>query len=84
MSARKARGEKVDSKNIRKHKNDVFRLTELLNRDMQMSAQMSDAVYKDMSYFIEQMKHEEIDLKQLKIRGKTKEEILSDLAKIYL
>lgn len=84
LSTRKARGEKVDSKNIRKHKNDVFRLTELLNRDMQMSGQMSDAVHKDMSYFIEQMKHEEIDLKQLKIRGKTKEEILSDLAKIYL
>ncbi len=30
------------------------------------------------------MKHEEIDLKQLKIRGKTKEEILNDLANIYL
>ena len=35
LSDRKAAGEQVDSKNIRKHKNDVFRLTELLDRNQQ-------------------------------------------------
>lgn len=33
LSDRKAAGEHVDGRNIRKHKNDVFRLTELLNQN---------------------------------------------------
>lgn len=31
LAERKARGEHIDSKNIRKHRNDVFRLTDLLD-----------------------------------------------------
>ena len=31
LTDRKAAGEHVDSKNIKKHKNDVFRLTELID-----------------------------------------------------
>lgn len=37
LSARKAAGEKVDSKDIRKHGNDVIRLSQLLTPDMQVS-----------------------------------------------
>lgn len=39
LSDRKAAGEQVDTKNIRKHKNDVFRLTELLDQDSFIHAQ---------------------------------------------
>jgi hypothetical protein len=38
LSMRKKMGEPVDSKNIRKHKNDVFRLTDLLNPEMRIAA----------------------------------------------
>ena len=53
LSDRKAAGEQVDSKNIRKHKNDVFRLTELLDQDQQALAFLPDRVKNDMQEFIE-------------------------------
>ena len=34
LTDRKANGESVDGKNIRKHKNDVFRLTELIDPEL--------------------------------------------------
>jgi hypothetical protein len=58
LSMRKKMGEPVDSKNIRKHKNDVHE-------------------------FIERMKEETVDLKQLGIVGRQKEDILDELNEIY-
>lgn len=46
-------GEQVDSKNIRKHKNDVFRLTDLINPEIKIPA--SDAGIKDINDFVERM-----------------------------
>lgn len=42
LSKRKAAGEQIDSRNIRKHKNDVFRLTELLDREMEPLSYLPD------------------------------------------
>ena len=84
LSDRKASGETVDSKNIRKHKNDVFRLTELIDQNQDKLNDMSEAVRDDMQTFFERMETEEVDLKQLGIRGKTKESILNQLRKIYM
>jgi hypothetical protein len=83
MSDRKAAGEQVDSKNIRKHKNDVFRLTELLDQNQEKLPYLPDAVRKDMSKFIELMAEEDVNLKQLGVLGKTKQEILEQLSFIY-
>ena len=83
LSDRKASGEIVDSKNIRKHKNDVFRLTELLDQNHEPLNDMPAAVRDDMQAFFERMGTEEVDLKQLGIRGKTKESILDQLRGIY-
>lgn len=74
-------GEPVDSKNIRKHKNDVFRLTDLLDPEMKITA--PEAVINDVHEFIERMKEETVDLKQLGIVGRQKEDILEELGKIY-
>lgn len=38
LTDRKAAGEHVDSKNIKKHKNDVFRLTELIDPAVKITA----------------------------------------------
>jgi hypothetical protein len=81
LSMRKKMGESVDSKNIRKHKNDIFRLTDLLNSEMRVAA--PQAVINDVHEFVERMKKEPIDLKQLGIVGRQKEEILEELKKIY-
>lgn len=83
LTDRKAAGEQVDSKNIRKHKNDVFRLTELLDQNQEHLSFLPDTIREDMGSFIERVSTEDVDLKQLGIRGKTKDAILSQLSSIY-
>ena len=84
LTQRRAQGEQVDSRNIRKHKNDVFRLSELLDQKMEPLDKVSDAIKADMQEFINCMVDEEVNLKQLDIRGKSKEQILDELRQIYL
>jgi hypothetical protein len=79
---RKKIGEPVDSTNIRKHKNDVFRLTDLLNPEMRIAT--PETVVNDVHEFIEHMKEENVDLKQLGIVGRQKEDILNELSEIYI
>ena len=83
LTERKAAGGQVDSRNIRKHKNDVFRLTELLDRNRKTAMYVPNAVLDDIRAFIERMALEEVDLKQLGILGKTKEVILEELRSLY-
>lgn len=81
LSDRKASGEHVDSKNIRKHKNDVFRLTELIDSSIPIPAPAS--VRDDIHIFVSRMAGEEVDLKQLDIVGRSKEQILQELEDMY-
>ena len=84
LTQRRAQGEQVDSRNIRKHKNDVFRLSELLDQKIEPPDKVSDAIKADMQEFINCMVDEEVNLKQLDIRDKSKEQILDELRQIYL
>lgn len=84
LFVRKKAGEHVDSRNIRKHKNDVFRLTELLEGDGTAPLHVPDAILSDMKAFMERMESEDVDLKQLGIFDKTKEEILNQLRIMYI
>lgn len=79
MSNRKAAGEQVDSRNIRKHKNDVFRLTELLDREMEPLPYLPDSIKSDLAEFLKNMKSEDVDLIQIGIRDKSKEAIVEEL-----
>ena len=83
LSDRKAAGESVDSRNIRKHKNDAFRLTELLDSNQGPLPNLPDTIRSDMNEFIERMLPEAVDLKQLDIPGKTKSDILNQLRIVY-
>ncbi len=83
LSDRKTAGEQVDSKNIRKHKNDVFRLTELLVPGQDQPLDLPETNINDMRHFCENMATEDVDLRQLGISGKTKEDILNQLRTIY-
>ena len=82
LTNRKAAGEQVDSRNISKHKIDVFRLTELLVEDT--TIEVSPSIKEDMSIFIENMKTQEVDLKQLKIVSRTKDDVLNELDNLYI
>ncbi len=55
--------EKIDSKNIKKHRNDVFRLVQLLSRDV--SVDVSETTRKDLLRFLEMEAVDPVDLKAL-------------------
>lgn len=80
LKQRKSNGEHVDSKNINKHKNDIFRLSRIITGE---KVGISTIIYNDLMEFINQMEKETIDLKQLGIRTSNKEEILNDILNIY-
>lgn len=82
LSARKSAGESVDSKNIRKHKNDVFRLSLLLSDALRI--ELSTGISNDMKEFITQIENEDVDMKSLGIRNLKKEDILTRLRELYL
>lgn len=66
LSARKEAGEQVDSKTIKKHRNDVLFLSGLLTDD---PFELPESIQNDMRAFLELLAKEEIDLKGLKLKG---------------
>lgn len=82
LSARKAKGEKVDSGDIKKQKNDVFRLYRVI--DPAFKADIPGDVRTDMGIFLDSMASESIDLKSLGIKNKNLESILEELRRLYV
>ena len=80
LKSRKENGEKVDTKNITKHKNDVFRLSQLITGAD--AIELTGEIQSDMKTFLLAMIDEDVDLKNLRIRGK-KRDILERIAKVY-
>lgn len=81
LSERKARGEHVDSKDIKKHKNDVLRLSELLTAATKVST--PSVIFSDLQVFLLKMHDEAIDPKQLGIAS-TKETVLERIRNAYI
>ena len=84
LSTGKSNGKQIDSRKIKKHKNDVFRLTELLGRNKKPFSDLPESIKVDMNEFIVQMTIEDVDLKQIGIHGKNKDTILKELKAIYV
>ena len=81
LTERAGRGEQIDSKTIKKHKNDVFRLYQILDPAIDPSA--PETVKKDIREFISRMRVEEVDLKSLGLRTGTRDGILAEISKVY-
>lgn len=81
LKTRKENGEHVDSSNIKKHKHDVFRLSQLITATDRVS--LSDEIKADMKSFINEMKNENIVLKDIGVSG-SKSDILKILEEVYL
>jgi hypothetical protein len=79
LTQHKAAGAKVDSKAIKKHKNDVFRLYQIITP---LEHPPPVQVRQDLSDFITKVKEEGVDLKALKVSG-TLPDILDGLAEAY-
>ena len=71
LKERRSNGEKIDSKNIKKHKNDVFRLAQLITADTRKL--LGSEVAEDMTKFLSEITDEQVDLKSLGIRGTEKQ-----------
>ena len=81
LAVRRAEGEQVDSRHIKKHKLDVFRLYQVIPADTRV--ELSGAVGTDMKTFLTQMESETVDLRQLGYRSGTLPEVLEGLRNIY-
>ena len=81
LTERAGRGEQIDSKTIKKHKNDVFRLYQIL--DPTSDPEAPETVKKDIREFISRMRVEEVDLKSLGLRTGTRDGILAEISKVY-
>lgn len=81
LTQRKEGGVTVDSKSIRKNKNDVFRLYQIIDPDVDPAA--PDKVKNDLRAFVTGMAIEDIDLKALGVQTVTLDDILTVLQSLY-
>lgn len=81
LTERKEKGETVDSKNIKKHKNDVFRLSQLIAAESRQL--LNGEIAADMDRFLNEMEKETVDLKALGIRGFSQKSIINLLRNCY-
>jgi len=83
LSQRRSNGEEnVKSTDIKKHKLDVFRLMAIV--DPEFNADLPDQVKEDIGTFIARMADETIDMKNVGLKGQQQEDILAEIARIYL
>ena len=82
LTQKKADGVHVNSDDVKKHKNDVFRLFALVEPEKRI--RLPEAVAADMRAFLEAMSQQTIDLRNFGIQGITQEEILESLRTVYL
>lgn len=82
MQGRQKNGEHIDSKNIKKHKNDIFRL--LTNVLSSSKMEIDEEIKKDLRLFIEMIDKDRPDLKNLGIIGVSIDDLMELLANIYV
>ena len=81
LSARKQNGEHVDDADIKKHKNDVFRMYQIL--EPAPLSNIPETIRQDMLKFLTRMETEEVSLSALGIAFETKGNILQSLRAVY-
>jgi predicted nucleic acid-binding Zn-ribbon protein len=82
LSERKEQGDKIDSRSIKKHRNDVFRLAQLLPRDSMI--EMPASIQEDMRHFLDLAEADEtLKPKDFGVQM-TREEGVALLRSVYL
>ncbi|NOQ80516.1 MAG: hypothetical protein GQ546_14090 [Gammaproteobacteria bacterium] len=82
LTARKKAGERVDSKNIKKHLNDVFRIFPLLSPSQTIN--IAESIKSDLHQFIEAVEQEKgINMKNFNIKDLSLSDVLSNIRSIY-
>lgn len=82
LSERKSRGDHVDSRDIKKHKNDILRIA--MEFVLEKIEDLPENVYIDMENFIEQLNDEPFEKNLLKEYGLSNTDVLVRLRQLYL
>lgn len=82
LSRRRKAGDEITAKSITKHKNDVFRLYRLLDPGFRID--IPKEIGLDMAAFLDAMRSEVVDLKNLGIKDRSLDSILDELRKLYV
>lgn len=82
LTSRKAQGEAIDSKNIKKHKNDIFRLFQIIDPGLQVK--LPEEIVQDMRMFLEEVgKDASLSLKPFGLSGLSVVDVVDRLKLIY-
>ena len=81
LRQKKALGLHVNSRDLTKHKNDVFRLFQLVDPSERIA--LSPLVKADVALFMRKIRNEPVDLGNLGIEGMSTEEVLGVLERLY-
>ena len=82
LSKNKADGMKIDNKDIKKHRNDVFRLYSALSLETRVT--LPKSISDDFKIFLEKIKSEDLNLKQLNLRSSSLHEVINNFKSIYM
>ena len=81
LTERRKKGDSIDSRVIKKHKNDVFRIYQIIEPDFKIT--IPDSIKDDLRFFIKSMQTESINLKSLGLVQADLNELLDELGSIY-
>jgi hypothetical protein len=81
LCARKEAGEEIDSRAIQKHKNDVFRLFQVIAPESDVNPPRR--IVDDMGAFLDQVAVEGVDLRALGLRTISLDTVMAELRKLY-
>lgn len=82
LKSRKQSGDQVNEKDIRKHKNDILRLYQLLTPASRISTPTS--IKDDLNKFLSHISNEAVDIKSLGLKQTSLEEVIVSLEQIYI
>ena len=82
LSKRQGQGEAIDSRSVKKHKNDICRLYQLIERGTSLA--LPEILQTSMSKLLEHLKFgAPVDLKNLGLKGFDLKTLVQDLARVY-
>lgn len=81
LSEKRIRGEAIDSRDVKKHRNDIFRIGQLLPPAMRIP--LPEPIFGDMKRFLDQVEQQPFELKFLGITNIEFEQMLVTLRTVY-
>ena len=81
LNSRRENGERVDSRDIRKHKNDILRIA--MEFVLEKTEVLPESIHIDMKNFLEKLSEEPFEKNLLKEYGLSNADVLSRLEQLY-